>query len=35
MEFILAFSIVWMLVGAIGIVLIDTLFRQLTERGMG
>jgi uncharacterized protein len=26
------FPIVWMLVGAIGIVLIDTLFRQLTER---
>ncbi|GAK39003.1 type II CAAX endopeptidase family protein [Paenibacillus urinalis] len=27
-----SFPIVWMLVGAIGIVLIDTLFRQLTER---
>ncbi|WP_160038886.1 CPBP family intramembrane glutamic endopeptidase [Paenibacillus sp. USDA918EY] len=26
------FPIVWMIVGAIGIVLIDTLFRQLTER---
>lgn len=26
------FPIVWMLVGAIGIVLVDTLFRQLTER---
>lgn len=29
------FPIVWMLVGAIGIVLIDTLFRQLTERADG
>ncbi|MDR9852466.1 type II CAAX endopeptidase family protein [Paenibacillus sp. VCA1] len=26
------FPIVWMIVGAIGIILIDTLFRQLTER---
>ncbi|WP_339270576.1 type II CAAX endopeptidase family protein [Paenibacillus sp. FSL W8-0187] len=29
------FPIVWMIVGAIGIVLIDTLFRQLTERVEG
>lgn len=29
------FPIVWMIVGAIGIILIDTLFRQLTERTEG